>query len=210
MAEITAVDAVAKIVTAQSRLDGAVISNIPLDGPLHRQYIPVIGQQVLLLRLGEYGTRILAEFGERVFNPPIQPGEVMMEGAGGGIVYLNQGGDVLLADNVLSNVIRLISAVGIQINGDALSIDIKGTGKIKILDDKIEVIKTTGEDEEVKSKITLTDDKVSIESDSVEIGDNPLGGVVYSLSNVPGDYSFDTITGRPIPGSTKHKTSPSI
>jgi hypothetical protein len=204
-AEITAVDEINQTVSAQSRMDGSVITKIPIDCPLMAQFIPVVGQQVLLIRIAEYGTRILAVFGEKVFNAPLKSGEVMVEGAGGAFMYLNRGGDAMLSDAAMSNVLKMLSSVGIQMIGDALEINIKKMGRIKIMDDKVEIVKISGDSKEPKTQVTLTDDTVEIGAAKINLGNsatNPLmGGCVHSMSGVQGPHSFCMITGAPIPAS---------
>lgn len=197
--EITAINLDKGTMSIQSRLDGSVIPDVPIDTPLHAQYVPVIGQQVVLVR-SDYFTTVLAWLGTKKFDAPIKSGEVMMEGSGGGFVYLNQGGDVLIADSAMSNVIKLLSTVGFQFVGDALSLVVKGIGQINIMEDKIEIIKTIGPSDIETSKVTMTDTKVTVEALTVELGEVPIGNGVFSLSGIVGPYSFDWM-GQPIPGS---------
>jgi len=209
-AVVTFVDADKKEVHVQSRLDGGIFT-IQLDSPRHRQYMPVVNQQVLILVLEDQPgsnrfARIIAEFGEQIFDAPIQPGEVIFEGSGGGYLYLNQQGDAYLSDSAMSNVIKILSSVGISITGDKLSIDIKGIGQIAILNDKIEITKVAGKGGQPIAKISMTNDKIDIDNISVNIGKGPVfGGSVVSLAGVPGDHSIDFMTGLPIPGSATIK-----
>jgi hypothetical protein len=206
-AEITSVDSDKFTVSAQSRLDGAVIPNIPIDCPLNAQYIPVVGQQVLLIRIGDYDTRILAALGQRQFDAPIKPGELLSEGSGGGFLYLNRTGDAMLSDSALSNVLKMISTVGIQIVGDALAIDVKKIGKITIMNDEIQIIKTSGDSGSTAAKISLTNEKIVIEGTGVDLGKSPIGGCVFSMSGVTGPHSFCLVTGAPIPASGSVKAA---
>lgn len=198
-AEVTAIDLSRKVISAQSRLDGSVISDISIETPLHRQYIPVVGQQILLVR-SDFFTAIVAVLAERPFDAPISPGEIMVEGSGGGFFYANKSGDVMLADSAMSNVFKLVSTVGIQVIGDALSITIKGIGRLNIIDDKIELVKVSGKPGVPATKVTMTDDEVNIQAPSVSLGSRPAGGVVVSNSGIPGPYSIDWM-GIPIPSS---------
>lgn len=197
--EITAVDLAKSTLSIQSRLDGSVIPDVPIDASLHSQYIPVIGQQVVLVR-SDYFTSVISFLGTKKFNAPIKSGEVMFEGSGGGFLYLNQGGDVVLADSAMSNVLKLLSTVGFQFVGDALSLVVKGVGQINIMEDKIEIVKTLGPSDVVTTKVTMTDTKVTVEASTVELGEAPIGNGVFSLSGIVGPYSFDWM-GQPIPGS---------
>ena len=198
-AEVTAIDLGRKVISAQSRLDGSVISDIAIETPLHRQYIPVIGQQILLVR-SDFFTAVIAVLAERPFDAPISPGEIMVEGSGGGFFYANKNGDVMLADSTMSNVLKIVSSVGIQVTGDALSITIKGIGRINVIDDKIELVKVSGKPGIPTTKVTMSDDEVSIQAPNVSLGSQPAGGVVVSNSGIPGPYSVDWM-GLPIPSS---------
>lgn len=198
-AEITAVDTDRKVLSAQSRLDGSVITDIPIETPLHLQYIPVVGQQVILIR-SDFFTAVLAVMADRPFDAPIKPGEIMVEGSGGGFYYANQSGDVMLADSAMSNVLKLISTVGIQVVGDALSVTIKGIGQLSVVNDKIELTKVSGTPGVPVAKVTITNDKVDVQAPNVSLGSQPVGGVVISNSGVVGPYSVDWM-GLPIPSS---------
>ena len=89
-----------------------------------------------------------------------------------------------------------------------MAIKIKGVGEINIIDDKIEITKISGTDGTKASKVTLTDDKIEVDALTVNLGSKPTAGVVNSLSGVPGSYSFDFVTGQPIPSSQSVKTDP--
>ena len=199
---------------------------VRVDCPLHMQYIPVVGQLVLIMRTANNFVRIIAHFGEQAFSAPIQEGEVMTEGSGGGFVYLNGTGDVTIGDGYLSNVQRFFSGVGINITADGYSLDVKDVGQINITpkDDKlgnenqIEILKI--KDGNTKGRIVLTDEKTMVYSPAIEMGKDPdsspldlKGGVhVSSLPDgtpgkIIGPYNFDMMTGVPIPCSGTVKAS---
>ena len=197
-------------VDVQNFTDLSIFRDIQIDQPLNHQYIPVVGQQVMLLRVGDFFTRVLMELAEQPFGATTEPGEILIEGGGGGFFYANNSGDIVLCDDVMSNLIELLSSIGISMTGDSLSINIKTVGKIKITpkseelgtEEKIEFekIKPTG----TPTKIVITNDKIEIESKGVTIGrfeDSPRGGSVVSFSPIVGDYSIDILTGTPIPRS---------
>ena len=212
-------------VDIQSHKDLSIVPDVKIDTPLHAQHIPHIGQVVTFMRTDSYFTRILAVHGERPFDAPIKPGEVMMESTGGGFMYLDNGGNVLIADETLSNVFKLLSQVGMVVTADSLTIDVKGVGQINIIpkdetdpssESKIEFVKlnsSLGPDKPA-SKIVITDDKIVVDAAKVELGReqslldpatnpliNPSGGVVVSRSLVTGEHSYDMFTGKPIPRS---------
>lgn len=195
-------------VDVQSFTDMQIIQDIPIDQPLNRQFIPIVGQQVVLLRMGDIYTRILLELSERPFAAVEDPGEILIEGLGGGFFYANNGGDVYLSDEIRGNMIQILSLVGIKMIGRTLSIVIKDTGKITITpkddelqtEDKIEFekINKTGD----PTKVTITNDRVEIEAPQVSIGrTGPKAGSVVSFSPRVGDHSIDPMTGDPIPRS---------
>jgi hypothetical protein len=204
-AQITAVDSDKKTVSAQSRFDGSVITNIAIEPSLHQQYLPTIGQQVILLR-SDYFTVVLAYLGTRKFDAPIKAGEIKVEGSGGGFFYANRSGDVEIADADLSNVHKLIASVGWQFVGNALSLVVTGIGQINIKEGQIEIVKTTGQANIPTTKIVLTTDKVVVKAPTVELGVAAIAAGVVTTSGVPGPYSFDWM-GKPIPGSATIKES---
>ena len=207
-----------RIVTidVQSFTDMSIIKGIQIEQPLNHQYIPIVNQQIILLRIGDFFTRVMVELAEAPFGATADPGEFLIEGGGGGFVYLNNGGDVYISDSVRSNYIKLLSSVGFSIVGDAISLLIKDIGKIIITPEnseigaeneiRIEKINPNGEPTIVK----LTNDKVEIVSSRVEIGrdsDGPKAGSVVSFSPRIGDYSVDPMTGDPIPSSSVEKVA---
>lgn len=209
------------VVDIQSHKDLGIIPEVQIDTPLSAQHIPRIGQIVAFTRTEKFGTRVTAVWGERPFDAPLAPGEVLMESTGGGWIFLDNRGGIEMADETLSNVFKILSRVGILITADSLKINVKGVGEIIVTpedsdrgtEDKIEIIKT--QSKLPVSKVTLTNNKVSIDSSAVEMGTlssiNPIaqlkGGNVVSLSNQPGDYSVDIFTGRPIPASATVKST---
>ena len=218
LGEVKKVNVVQKTVTVQSYFDGSYIPDIPLDPAPYHKYIPIVGQQVLIQRSGNSSTRILTEFGtpKEPFSEPLQPGETMIKSIGHSYLYLDKKGNAMLSDSDLSNAIRLLSRVGIVMNGNALSIDIQGIGKLNILKDddgeRVELIKVKGKGKNTKPsvKITLKNDKILIDGASVELGlssDSNKGGVVVSQSGVPGPHNFCVVTGAPIPCSQVVKAS---
>ena len=215
-------------VDIQSYRDLSIIQNIKIDTPLHAQYIPVVGQNVTFWRIGNYFTRILAVHSEgtRQFDAPIQPGAILIEGSrpqepfGGGFLHLDTEGNAMLSDETLSNVIKLLSSIGVLITADSLSINVKGVGQINITpkndklgtEDRIEFLKLDGEidAENPVTKIVMTKEKIVVDGAEVEIGredDSIKGGTVVSQSGVTGPYSFDLFTGRPIPQSGTVKST---
>lgn len=189
---------------------------INLDVPQHRQYLPVPGQQVLLAKVMQSDVRIIAEFGNEApgvqASKPLQPGEIMTQGSGGGFFYADRAGNAIISDKFLSNVIQFLVGTSVSIVGDALTIDIKNIGRLNIRpaaddsdDDTIEIIKTDDDGVEV-SKVIMTNDKIDVEGPVVNLGPDVTGGVVVSNSGVPGTYSFDSL-GRPVPGSLTVKGS---
>jgi len=218
MGEVVKVDAVQKRVTILSYFDGSYIPNIPLDPAPYHKYIPVVGQQVLIQRSGNSSTRILTEFGtpKEPFSEPLQPGETMVKSVGHSYLFLDSKGNAMLSDADVKNAIRLISRVGITMNGNSLSIDIQGIGKLNILKDddgeRVELVKVKGKGKNMKPsvKVTLKNDKILIDGAAVEIGlasDSNKGGVVVSQSGVPGPHSFCVVTGAPIPCSQTTKAT---
>jgi hypothetical protein len=196
-------------VDVQSFLDLSIIKDVAIDSPLFAQYIPVIGQIVMISRTDDYFTKITGYFGSRAFTAPIQPGEALIEGHGGGFMYLNNGGDVVVGDETLSNVIRLLNTVGITMTADAMSLDIKGVGQLNITpknsdlktENKIEFIKMDTDNKPV-ARFTITDEKIAIDGPKVEIGlkENTVDtGAVVSQAQVNGTHSFCFVTGQPIP-----------
>jgi hypothetical protein len=193
----------------QSLEEMSIIRDVAIDSPLFAQYIPVIGQIVLLQRVGSTFTKVMGYFGDRLFHAPIQPGEALIEGHGGGFMYLNNGGDVVVSDQVLGNVIRLLNTVGISVTADSISINVKGVGQLNITPvnadtgtkNSIEFIKV-GTDNKPTAKFTVTDEKVAIDAPKVELGlqTNTIeAGMVVSSSQVYGTHSICPITGQPIP-----------
>lgn len=189
--------------------DLSIIPNVVIDSPLFAQYIPVIGQLVMINRVEDYFTKIMGYFGSKAFTAPIQPGEALIEGHGGGFMFLNNGGDVVVSDETLSNVIRLLNMVGISITANAVSLNIKGVGQLNITpqntdlntENKIEFVKF-GPNKDPIARFTVTDEKISIDGPKVEIGlqQNTLDtGVVLSQAQTYGTHSFCLITGAPIP-----------
>lgn len=212
-------------VDIQSHGDLSIIPDIKIDTPLNAQHIPTVGQVVTFMRTDNYFTRIIAVHGERPFDAPIKPGEVMVESTGGGFMYLDNGGNVIVADETLSNVFKLLSQVGIVVTADSLVIDIKGVGQINVTpkdpldptsEEKIEFLKFSSIVGPTKptSKIVITNDEIVIDASKVKLGReqntadpfanplvNPTGGVVVSRSPVVGEFSYDLFTGMPIPKS---------
>ena len=204
-----------------SFLDLFVLTDIPVDSPLHAQYVPVVGQYVLLLRASNF-TRVISYFGEEPFKAPLQPGEFMSEGSGGGFLYLNGVGDATIGDACLSNVQRMLAGIGISITSTGYSLNVKNVGQINITpkddvlgnEEQIEIIKT--KDGGVTGRIVLTNDKTMVYAATIELGKDPdinsgdvKGGVICSrFPFAPtGSYDFDTMTGRPIPRSYSVKVS---
>lgn len=202
----------------QSLSDLSIIKDVRNDNPLFSQYVPVVGQIVSVQRVGDYFTRVTGYFGSSTdVDTPINPGEFIMEGNGGSFVYLNNGGDLVAGDETLSNVVRLLNMVGISITGNALSLNISGIGQINITPEnadtgsknQIEIIKFDSNKKPV-TKMVMTNDKVSINGPTVEMGttnENPVNaGIVASTSPIIGTYSYDFMTGRPIPHSGQVST----
>lgn len=212
IAEVMSVDIEKKTVTVQSREDGLIIPDIPIDNPPYKQYIPLIGQQVLILKLFDYDWRIVSEFGSESLSTqsskPIGAGEIMMQGSGGGFFYADKAGNVVLSDKTLSNIIQLLVNTRINIVGDSMTIVIKSVGQITVTpSDGItpSSIKLTKINNGIPvANIVLQDGKISIDSAQVEIGPAPVASSVVTLSGVPGEYSFDAF-GKPVPGSTTVK-----
>jgi len=199
----------------QSLVDLSIIKDVMNDNPLFSQYVPVIGQVVTIQRVDQYFTRVVGYFGGVTdVDTPILPGEFLMEGGGGGFVYLNNGGDLVAGDETLSNVMRLLNMVGISITGNALSINIKNVGQINVTPEnsdtgtknQIEMIKFDSQKNPV-TRVTMTDEKISINGPAIEMGmQRPTSinaGAVASVSPVIGTYSYDFMTGRPIPKSSE-------
>ena len=198
---------------------------VQLDSPMYRQYIPLVGQSVLLMGMGDdqdpkifNSIRILTEFGstspEMQKSKPLNVGEVLSEGSGGGFSYKDNNGNVMLGDGNLSNTIQLLVSTAISMVGDSLVITVKDVGHIKILPvtdsnatSKIEVVKTKAGSTTPLATISIQDDKINIESTTVNLGTSPVAAAVHTLSGVPGDYSIDIMTGRPIPGSSVVKVA---
>lgn len=203
------------VVDIQAHKSLGIVKDVQIDTPLSAQHIPRIGQIVAFTRTEKFGTRVVAVWGERPFDAPIEPGEVLVESTGGGWMYLNKLGDTIISDDVFSNVLKMLSNIGVLITTNALKIKVRGVGEILISpdEDKIEITKT--QSKVPVSKVTLTNDAVSIDANEVEVGTltptNPLasikGGNVVSLSNVTGDHSIDIFTGRPIPSSATVKST---
>ena len=208
-------------VNVQSYYDCSIFP-VRIDCPLHLQYIPVVGQLVMIMRTANNFVRIIAHFGEQSFSAPLQEGEVLIEGAGHGFMHLNGVGDVMLGDGYLSNVQRFFAGVGISITADGYSLDVKNIGQINITpkDDKlgnknqIEIIKT--KDGSTRGRIVLTDDKTMVYSPTIELGKDPdtnptdlKGGVLVSNNPLApeGPFNFDLMTGAPIPRSGTVKAS---
>lgn len=195
----------------QSYADMSKMFKVKLDPSRHSQHIPIKDQIVAIFRT-PYFTRIFAEFGDQPFNPIIEPGEVLIESQGGGFLYANNEGDLLLSDETLSNSIGLNNCAGLVITNDALVIHTKKVGQIVITpenvetgtEEKVEISKLDGLTKTVNTKITLTNDTVTIDAPNVKMGrdlDPITGGSVVSFSPIIGDYSIDVMTGRPIPRS---------
>jgi len=195
-------------VDVQSFEDLSTIKDVAIDSPLFAQYIPVVGQIVMIQKVGNYFAKVMGYFGSRVFQAPIQPGEALIEGHGGGFMFLNNGGDVVIADEVLGNVIRLINMVGVTITANAMSINVKGIGQINVTPEdselgtknQIELVKIAANGDKIN--LTMTDEKVMIDSPKVEVGlrSNVFeAGAVVSTSQVFGTHSICPITGMPIP-----------
>ena len=229
MAEIRSVDAEAKTAIITIRPDMANIQ-VQLDNPTYKQYVPVPGQQVLALLISDdnttdmsatarrsYVARIVCEFGDEEFNiqksKPIQSGEIMVQGQGGGFFYADQSGNVMLSDKVMSNVLQLLVGTAINMMGNALSITIKDVGQINIIpksdsnpDAKIELVKKDSGGADI-AKVTIQNDKIVVQGPQVEIGTKDIGyvqaGVVTSQSPVEGNHSLCFVTGAPIPCSKK-------
>jgi len=193
----------------QSFTDLSIIRDVVIDSPLFAQYIPVIGQIVMIQRVDDYFTKVIGYFGSTGFRAPIRSGEFLMEGNGGSFAYLNNGGDMVLSDETMSNVIRLLNMVGMSVTANAISLDIKGVGQLNITpqnpeletENKIEFIKFN-DDKSVSTRFTITNDKIAIDGPRVEIGlkDNSIdAGTVVSQSKVFGAHSFCLVTGAPIP-----------
>jgi len=198
---------------------------VQLDTPIYRQYVPMVGQNVLLMGMGDdedpkifNSIRIVTEFGstppEMQRLKPINVGEVLSEGSGGGFSYLDNNGNVMLSDGNLSNVIQLLVGTAINMVGDSLSITIKDVGQIKIVPQtdanptsKIEFIKVKKGSTDPIATISMQDDKINVDSITVNLGPSPVAAAVHTLSGVPGDYSIDIMTGKPIPGSSVVKVA---
>lgn len=204
------------VVDVRSDLDLTIIPDIRIDTPLFAQQIPVVGQYVFLMRDAGFVTRIVAVFGERPFDAPVTPGEVMVESTGGSFLYLNNSGDAMLSDETLSNVLKLISKIGVLIVGDTFSLNVKGVGQINITpqredlgtEDVVELVKL-GNSGQATATIRMTNEKIVIDGGRIEIGrasDALKGGAVVSLSGLIGEYSFDSF-GRPVPGSAVVRAS---
>lgn len=205
-------------VDVQSHKGFDIVTDLRIDTPLFAQHIPRVDQVVTIMRTDNFGTRIIAVHGERPFDAPIEPGESVVGGSGGSFAYFNNSGDVMISDAILSNVIKMLSKIGILIVGDTLSINIKGVGMLNITpkndelgtEDKIELLKLQGgqSPEDAVSKVTMTKDKIVVDNATVELGleSDPIqGGVVVSQSQIPGAHSFDILTGWPIPSSAQVK-----
>jgi hypothetical protein len=208
LGQVTSVNLDQKTISVQSRLDGSIIPGIQMQPATHQQYVPVVGQQVMLFRISDFFTGVLAYLGSKPFVRPVQSGEYLIESVGGARAFFDQSGNVLLSDRALSNVVELLSSVGVQVTADALSINVKGIATVKIMDDAITVTKVTPTGDVPTATVTIKDQEVTVDSATVKLGTSPvLGAVVVSLSGVPGNYSFDLMTGRPIPGSAQVKAN---
>jgi len=208
LGQVTSIDLDQKTISVQSRLDGSIIPSIQMQPAIHQQYVPVVGQQVMLFRIGNFFTGILAYLGSQPFVRPVQSGEYLIESIGGGRAFFDQSGNVLISDRAFSNVVELLSSVGVQVTTDALSINIKGIGTVKIMEDEIEVTKVTPTGDVPTATVTIKDGEVIVDSPTIKLGTAPvIGAAVVSLSGVPGNYSFDLVTGQPIPGSTQVKAN---
>jgi hypothetical protein len=222
IAEVISVDVENRTVIVQTKEDGHAMQQTPisLDNASFQQYVPVPGQQVLIGDIFSTDLRILAIFGDTPRNvqrsKPIDSGEILSQGSGGGFYYADKSGNAMLSDKTLSNVIQLLVNNKIGMAGKALFINIHKTGQIKItpgdpedeLDNgTIEIIKTNSAGKKVAS-ITIGDDKIEVTGDTVEIGPLPIASSVVTLSGVnsPVGYSFDSF-GVPIPGSRTVKES---
>ena len=214
-------------VSVMSFSDMGIIPDIMLDSPLHMQYVPVVGQYVMILRTANNYTRIVAYSGEKLFDAPLNPGEVMMEGSGGGFVHMNNAGDVIVGDSYLSNVMKVLSGIGITITADGYSLNVKKVGQINITpqddklgtEEKIELVKMKGSS--VTGRIVLTNDKTMVYSSAIELGKDPetpagkveavLGKAGVVMSNFPGaptgPHNVCFLTGAPIPCSGSVKAS---
>lgn len=210
-------DRVDTYVTIRSNLDNSEIPHVYVDPPLYAQHTPVVGQRVMFIRMGNSFSKLIATFGERAkFEAPIEAGEVLIQSTGGGLLFLNNGGDVELSNEDWSNAIKMLSTIGILITANSLVINVKGIGEINITpqnavlqtSDQIEILKKDGE--VTTSKVTLTNDKIIVSGSTVEIGtatDPMKGGNVVSRSAVVGEYSYDLFTGLPIPKSGTVKST---
>ena len=218
LATVLAIDEVAKTVTVQSMEDGQLLPNIPIDNPSYRQYIPAPGQLVLILKLFTNDWRIVAYFGDKSLSKqaaiPIRPGAVMMQGSGNGYFYADASGNVQMSDGSMSNWVQCLVDTQISMLGDGLGINIKGVGQIvmKPANPNDPTSKNSIEITKVNNgipvaKILIQNDKLVINGPVVEVGPAAVGGAVYSLSNIPGDYTVDSL-GRPVPCSGKLKVSP--
>ena len=207
--QVVMVDATNKVISVQSRINGDVITGIPLQPAFFQQYVPVVGQQVMLYRIGNYFTGVLVYLASRQFRRPIKDGEFLIEGVGGGRAFFDNGGSVLLSDKMMSNVLKMLSSVGLQFVGDTMSIEVKGIAKVTIKDDQVVVQKVSTLGNVTTAKVTIEDGVVTVDSPLIKLGQAPvIGAAVVSLSGVPGNFSFDPITGQPIPGSTQVKANP--
>jgi len=203
----------------QSFIDLQTYTNIPIDQPLYRQYIPVVGQLVTLMAIkSSNGTgwfrRILTEMGETTFPAVNEPGELVIEGSGGGFAYFNNQGDVIVKSSSSLNQVRVLALEGVTTIGQAIALEVPGVGRITITpQDQLgneESIKIEKESLAGKTTILIKDDRIEIQGRNIVLGrsTDPLlgtptvqGGAVTSLSPVIGDHSIDLLTGRPIPRS---------
>ena len=214
--EVISVDAANRKIFVSFSEDALPVE-VPLDMPQSFQTIPIVGQQVLVVRVYESDLRLVGIFGHEPLNiqasRPLNEGEVMVQGTGGAFTYADRAGNIMISDKTLSNFIQLLVNTRITMIGDALQVEIKDVGQITITPtdlttgttSKISIVKTVKGGIPI-AKIVLEDGKITIDGLTVNIGTAPIGGMVVSTSGIPGPYSFDSF-GKPIPSSLTVKGS---
>jgi len=170
--EVISVDAANRKIFVSFSEDALPVE-VPLDMPQSFQTIPIVGQQVLVVRVYESDLRLVGIFGHEPLNiqasRPLNEGEVMVQGTGGAFTYADRAGNIMISDKTLSNFIQLLVNTRITMIGDALQVEIKDVGQITITPtdlttgttSKISIVKTVKGGIPI-AKIVLEDGKIEL------------------------------------------------
>jgi hypothetical protein len=201
-----------------------VVITIPLNNISAIQYMPVIGDIVLYINYDDKVYNIVTIWNIEINNlirqgdSPLQSGELQLMGVLGQYIYLNKKGTIKFVDSTMLNQFEL-SVNGLIAKLKKFQIDTYDGINITI--DKDIVISRGDPNEEEKTFIaTINDDgvniknksaeinidnnnKITIDGENINIGNELLGKAIKSASGVEGYHSICPVAGFPIPSCSK-------